>query len=220
MRLEWQESSLKNRAGSAYRPEDRRRRAVPPRILPQRSPAVAEGRNPVVSGVPWKRATLAVVLAALTAGGCGDDSLPAPPSPTTPRPVVAPSPPSTTHPAPSPTEVRAEPGGTGTVASMPEMAGLEATAPGEESAGSAPPPKPGQPDPETGARDVQPIYTIDSFSATAVSQNSIRVRWSISLDDITYSRDPVISLGRREAPSVSCPPVLLDTALGGEIETG
>ena len=191
------------------------------RLGSQRSPAGAEGTNRIGSMIHPKQATLAVALATLTISACVDDSLTAPPSPTTPRRLMAPTappPPSSTLQAPSRTDVLSEPGGPVAASVAPETVGQEAE-PGEESAGPKSLPNGEEPDSETKPRDVELIYTIESFSARAVSPESIQVEWRITRD-ITYDRNLELALLRREASSgtwVSLPVAGLN---GSRLDTG
>ena len=147
----------------------------------------------MVSMIHPERVMFAVALATLTLSACGGDSLTAPPSPTAPRPLVAPttpSPSSSTLQAPSPADPGSEPRGTrGTVAASvaPETAGEE-TEPGEENAGSEPLPNETRPGSGTEPRDVEVHYRITRFSATPVSPTSVRVSWGIE-SYITHGTD-------------------------------
>ena len=102
-------------AGSVCRLEDDCSRTMSLRLRPQRSLVARRGTNGSISMCARKWRRLAVPLAALTIASCDGDSLPAPPSPPAPRPLVAPatpSLPSATLQAPSPTELRSESVGT------------------------------------------------------------------------------------------------------------
>ena len=163
----------------------------------------------------------AIALAALTVAGCGGDSLPPPSSPTAPRPLVAPaapSPPSSTVPAPPPADARSEPGGTVAAAPVPETAGQESSGPSEESSGSEPLPNEGRPGSATVPQDA--TYRIESFTATAETHESIRVRWQIALDDIVFSRNLNLRLRRREAPSGTWDPLPAAGQSGSMLDTG
>ena len=166
------------------------------------------------------RAMFAIALAALTVAACDEDSLPAPPSPTTPRPLVAPTvppPPSSTLQRPSPADIRSEPAGTVAAALAPETVGQEGK-PSEESAGSEPLPNEGQPGSATVPRDA--TFRIVSFTATAETHESIRVSWQIALDDIVLSRNMDLRLHRREAPSGAWVPLPAAGENGSRLDTG
>ena len=191
------------------------------RLRSQRSRAGAEGTNRMTSMFHRNRAVFAIALAALTVAGCGGESLPPPSSPTAPRPLVAPaapSPPSSTVPAPSPADARSEPGGTVAAAPVPETAGQESSGPSEESSGSEPLPNEGRPGSATVPQDA--TYRIESFTATAETHESIRVRWQVALDDIVFSRNLNLRLRRRKAPSGTWGPLPAAGQSGSILDTG